>query len=224
MKIDYDFGCLLEQVRNKPGDMTAYAGRQAALAAEKLKTMPPYSCPVHCNSCCHGSILMSYVEYVHILSRLVTWEEEPLHRLFRERMGRLSDDGKLLCPFLLAENPVKHCAVYGERPLICRVFGTTAAPCPEDIEYPHFSEQLFCQAYELLYYGEDGGFIGLPLPGGLVLFKAPFALWVLADAGRGEDLLSLTKKHGAMHALFYDSAEDRFFTIKEGRRLYPDQN
>jgi Fe-S-cluster containining protein len=163
---------------------------------------------------------MSYVEYVHILNCLLAQGgTDRLAALF-SGLGVLEEEDKLLCPFINDHKEKEHCSIYTERPLICRVFGTSAAPCEEDIEYPAFSETLFYKAYDLLYYMEAGNFIGLPLEDGLALYEAPFDIWVIADSGRTAQLMEIFKIHGSMRAVLYDTKENRFFAISDGQRHY----
>jgi Fe-S-cluster containining protein len=221
MKIQFPFAQILAEIRHKPVDMITYAQRQMELVREKLQSLPAYNCAPSCNDCCHGSILMSYVEYVNIIAHLGVWDEKRLQELFASRLGILEDENKLLCPFVSDELPNQHCAIYSERPLICRVFGTSAAPCQEEIKHPHFPDRLFYQAYDLLYY-KDGGFIGLPLGEGLALYEAPFDVWAIADSGRVNELMDILAKHGSMRAVLCDTLQNRFFVLADGERRYLD--
>lgn len=222
MKIDFAFAGIARAILDKPASMTEYAGQRVSEACEMLYGMPPYACPPSCSSCCHGTILMSYVEFVHLLHVL----KEKLgpagvEELFAGRLGVLQEDGKLLCPFVDEKKEAEHCTVYSDRPLICRVFGTSASPCAEDITHPYFPDILFHRAYDLLYYTEDGSFIGLPLTENLVLYEATFDLWAVADSGYEAELIKILAKYGGMRSVLYDLAEGRFFTIeKGGGRLY----
>lgn len=217
MKIPLDFKRIYGAVIQKPPDMVEFARERTGRAYGLLKDMPPYACPPSCNSCCHGSILISYVEFVNMVTRL---DPGHLETVFAERLGTLKENGQLLCPFLNAEKTREHCTVYRHRPLICRVFGTTAAPCPEEIDHPPFAESQFFRAYNLLYYGDDGGFFGLELADGTVLYKAPFDIWAIADSGNTGALVEMFRRYGSMRSVLCDLAEDRFFTIEEGRRHY----
>lgn len=220
MKIDFPFAALVDLVKNKPDDLSDYARQQMGLVKEMLHVMPPFACTPSCNQCCHGTILMSYVEYVHILNCLLAQGGvDGLGELF-SCLGVLEEEDKLLCPFINDLREKEHCSIYAERPLICRVFGTSAAPCEEEIEYPSFSEALFYKAYDLLYYMETGNFIRLPLEDGLALYEAPFDIWAIADSGRTTQLMELFKLHGSMRAVLYDTQENRFFAISGGQRHY----
>jgi Fe-S-cluster containining protein len=211
------FDDILAALTEKPAEMTEYAREQMNRVRELLRDMPGYNCPAACNHCCHGSILMSYVEYVAILNALEErYGKEPLRQLFAGRLGLLEEEGKLLCPFVNDDREAEHCGIYTDRPLICRVFGTTASPCPEDIEHPHFPEGPFFRAYNLLYYVEDGSFIGLPLSDTLALYEAPFDIWAIADSGRVDQLLDIFMEHGSMRAVICDVPQNRFFTLLPG--------
>ncbi len=216
-KLAFNFPAILASILDKPTEMSDYAGEQMDHVRRLLQTMPAYNCPSSCNLCCHGSILMSYVEYVHIMHRLrENYNAEKLLALFSRRLGVLEDEGKLLCPFINENKKAEHCAIYHDRPLICRVYGTTAAPCAAEIDQPHFSSTGFHHAYNLLYYLADGSFIGLPLPDGLALFEAPFSIWAAADSGKTEEVLSIFAEHGSMRAVICDVPANRFFTILPG--------
>jgi len=229
MKLAFPFGSIIAKVNDKPEQMTAYAAQRMALVRETLRDMPPYACPPSCNLCCHGTILMSYVEYVHILhvmfSRLA---KEELSAFFAERLGTLEEENKLLCPFVHDEKESRHCSIYADRPLVCRVFGTSASPCAEEIAFPPFPEPLFYRAYDLLYDAEDGGFIGLPLVEDLALYEAPFDLWAIADSGHTAELLALFARHGSMRAVLCDMSGNqplfggsgKFFVLESGGRRY----
>lgn len=222
MKIEFDFAQIAHAVLDKPAEMTEYALQRMKAACGALSGMPFYACPPACNSCCHGTILMSYVEFVHLLHVLHgKLGAAGLEKLFAGRLGVLEQEGKLLCPFVDDEKEAGHCTVYGDRPLICRVFGTSASPCAEEIAHPYFPDALFHHAYNLLHYTEDGSFIGLPLTDTLVLYEAAFDLWVIADSGHEAELMSLFARCGSMRSVLYDLVEDRFFTMeKGGARLY----
>lgn len=216
-KLHFNFTEIVDNVINKPADMLDYARRQMDGVRELLRDMPDYTCPPSCRECCHGSILMSYVEYINVLQGLrERYGPEGLAEIFRERLGVLEEDGKLLCPFVNDEKAAQHCGIYHERPLICRVFGTTASPCEEEIDHPHFPEGPFYRAYNQLYYVEDGSFIGLPLTEGLALYEAPFDIWAIADSGQVEELMALFAEHGSMRAVICDLVEDTYFTVLPG--------
>lgn len=216
-KLAFNFQAIFASILDKPAEMTDYAKEQMDRVRRLLHTMPAYTCPLSCNLCCHGSILMSYVEYIHILHRLQEkYGAEKLSALFSERLGVLEEEDKLLCPFIDTNKKAEHCAIYDDRPLICRVYGTTAAPCATEIDQPHFPSASFHQAYNLLHYLADGSFIGLPLPDGLALFEAPFSIWAAADSGKTEEVLKIFAEHGSMRAVICDLPANRFFTILPG--------
>lgn len=216
-KLAFNFQAILASVPDKPAEMFDYAGEQMKRVRGLLQAMPAYNCPAACRHCCHGTILMSYVEYIHIMHCLRNnFGSEKLLELFSKRLGVLAEEGKLLCPFLDESKKAEHCAIYHDRPLICRVYGTTAAPCAAEIEQPHFPAASFYNAYNLLYYLADGSFIGLPLSDGLALFEAPFPLWAAADSGKVEEVLSIFAEHGSMRAVICDVPANRFFTILPG--------
>lgn len=215
-KLAFDFQAILASILDKPADMFEYGREQLDRVRQLLQTMPAYACPSSCRLCCHGSILISYVEYVHILQCLrENLNADELTELFVQRLGVLEED-KLLCPFVNDRKEAEHCAIYYDRPLICRVYGTTAAPCAEEISHPRFPLAPFYQAYNLLYYLADGSFIGLPLQDGLALFEAPFAIWAAADSGKIEELLDVFAKHGSMRSVICEVVANRFFTILPG--------
>ncbi|EEG78770.1 YkgJ family cysteine cluster protein [Dethiobacter alkaliphilus] len=222
-KMAFGFKEIREHILDKPEDMTQYACTQMDAVQKVLKDMPDYTCPASCNDCCHGSILMSYVEYVGILKCLrERYSPEELEQLFAERLGVLEEEGKLLCPFVRDEREKEHCAIYTHRPLICRVFGTTASPCSvKELEPAHLPEAPFYRAYNMLYYMEDGSFIGLPLTDDLALYEAPFDIWAIADSGQTEELIDLFNEHGSMRAVICDVPQNRFFTLlPDGTRQY----
>jgi Fe-S-cluster containining protein len=216
-KLDIRFQDILDAIGEKPIDMTTYAREQMERVRELLQKMPDYTCSPSCNLCCHGSILMSYVEYVSILSCLrERYGPERLIEILADRMGVLEEEGKLLCPFVNDDREAEHCGIYHDRPLICRVFGTTASPCTENMEHPFFPEAPFYRAYNMLYYVEDGSFIGLPLTDELALYEAPFDIWAIADSGQTEELMSLFIEHGSMRAVICDVLPNKFFTLLPG--------
>ena len=224
-KLTFTFKEIHKEVLAKPADMTEYACKQMNAVQRVLKDMPDYTCPHSCNDCCHGSILMSYVEYVGILLGLQTrFTPQELEKLFADRLGILEEEGKLLCPFVQDDREKEHCAIYTDRPLICRVFGTTASPCSiMEIEPAHLPEAPFYRAYNMLYYMEDGSFIGLQLTDDLALYEAPFDIWAIADSGRTEELIDLFHEHGSMRAVICDVLQNRFFTLlPDGSRNYLD--
>lgn len=221
-KINFTFVDILNEIKEKPADMANYSKRQMERVKETLREMPQYACPTSCSNCCHGAILMSYVEYINILLNIhEAGGDEKLEQLFSTRLGVMEDGSKLLCPFVRDEKEEEHCAIYTERPLICRVYGTSASPCEEDIDHPEFSDELFYHAYNMLYYMSDGSFIGLPLTDELVLYEAPFDIWAVADSGKTTELMDIFKQHGSMRSVLFDLIENCFFTITEdGERHY----
>lgn len=224
-KLRFPFGEMSHSVTVKPDDMGETARGKLSRVEEILGEMPAYACHPSCNQCCHGSILMSYVEYVHILlSLLKRLGNKGLCDFFETRLGVFEDEGKLLCPFVRDDKEAEHCAIYPFRPLICRIFGTTASPCDEEIKYPPYPESRFFRAYNHLYYEEDGSFIGLPLSEGLALYEAPFDVWAMADSGETDTLMALFEEHGSMRAVICDLEENRFFvTLPGGGRKYLDE-
>jgi len=217
LKLNFAFAGIARAILDKPAEMTEYALQRITAARAALSGMPPYACAPSCNRCCHGTILMSYVEFVHLLHVLkVKHGAEGVESLFARRLGVLVEEGKLLCPFLDDEKEAEHCTIYGERPLICRVFGTSASPCDEDIAHPYFPDTLFHQAYNLLYDAEDGNFIGLPLTENLVLYGATFDHWAIADSGHEAELVKMFAEYGGMRSVLYALEESRFFTVEKG--------
>lgn len=217
MKIEFAFDRYARAILDKPADMTEYALQRMSAACAVLSGMPPYACLPSCNRCCHGTILMSYVEFVGLLHALQRkLGAAGVEKLFAKRLGVLEEEGKLLCPFVDDRKEAEHCTIYGDRPLICRVFGTSASPCGEDIAHPYFPDALFDRAYNLLHYTEDGSFIGLPLTENLVLYEATFDLWAVADSGQEAELMRLLVRYGGMRSVLCDLAEGRFFTVEKG--------
>lgn len=224
-KLDFPFADIVDEVSEKTADMELYAREQMDSMRKMLRDMPSYACPAPCNHCCHGSILMSYVEYISIIAALrERGGREKIAELFTSRLGNMEAEGKLLCPFVSEEKDAEHCAIYDHRPLICRVFGTSASPCEEDITHPHFSEATFYRTYNNLYYMDDGSFIGLPLTETLALYEAPFDIWAIADSGQTMELMAIFEQHGSMRAVICNLPQDRFFTILPGGgHLYLDE-
>lgn len=165
---------------------------------------------------------MSYTEFTAITLYLQeNWPEEKLGELISERVGMLKEDGMLLCPFLNTDAGREHCRIYEMRPLICRVFGTSAAPCEEDISPSHLDNELFNLAHQTLYYS-GSQFIALTLDRRWALFEAPFALWCLADNSEEDRrlLCELMEQEGdSFRAVLYDRDENIFFTLKQGKRI-----
>ncbi len=214
--IDFVFTEILPIIKNKPQDMAEYTKKQMSLVNELLHDMPQYACPSFCSSCCSGSILMSYVEYINIL---LSMNETELEHIFSSQLGVMEDGGKLRCPFIQEDKDKEHCAIYEVRPLICRVFGTSASPCQEEIKFPQFPDELFYHAYNTLYYMTEDSFIGLPLPDDLVLYEAPFDIWAIADSGKTAELIDIFKRHGSMRSVLFNLNDNSFFTMKEdGKR------
>lgn len=216
-KLSFPFAQIIETILDKEEEMLVYATEQMLNIQDALKNMPNFHCPAACNDCCQGSILMSYLEYLHLLTFLQKeLGTEKLEAFFSDRLGLMEEDGILLCPFLNKTKQEQHCTLYTHRPLICRVFGTTASPCEEDMEHIPVPEKTFYQLYHKLHYVEDGSFIGLPLTETLALYEAPFAVWAIADSGRTEELLALFYQHGSLRAVICDVPADRFFTMLPG--------
>ncbi len=220
-KIPFDFSALQEIFR-RPEPLNRFAREGMAEVKYLLRGGDPYRCDPSCYRCCTGSILMSYTEFTYVTLYLQeTWPERHIEELMRNRVGRLQEDEvKLLCPFLEIDAPSRHCRIYPARPLICRAFGTTAAPCGE-VEPAHMEEESFNRAYSLLYYGDTHNFIALQLSPEWALFQAPFALWCLADGGeepRAFLCSLLERKKESYRAVLYDLQENRFFTFLRGKK------
>ncbi|MGI6308424.1 MAG: YkgJ family cysteine cluster protein [Dethiobacteria bacterium] len=220
-RIAYDFSSL-KNIYQRPEPLNAFAWERMAKVCNLLKKYEVYHCLPHCKQCCYGAIIMSYTEFnfimLHIQER---WSAQERRAFFRHNVGRLQDNGSFLCPFLQEDAAVRHCRIYEARPLICRVFGTAAAPCQEPIEPGLLTENLFYQAYNLLYYSHNN-FIALNLDEEWAIFEAPFALWCLADnsAETREYLRALIEKEkNSFHAVLYDCRENTFFVYRQGERI-----
>ncbi len=190
---------------------------------ENLRQMPEYSCAETCSECCFGTILMSYYEYVFIMDYLrEKATEEELEKLIIERLGTLKEGKALLCPFLLDDNLKQHCSIYSIRPLICRVFGTEAAPCHKNISFVPFSEDMFNKAHDSIYYDEVGEFNGFFLREDLVLYQGPFDFWFLANTSEAnaEALADFMEEQGSsLGAVLFDLKESNLFALKEGNKI-----
>ncbi len=220
-RIAYDFSSL-NNIFQRPEPLNAFARERMGRVCNLLKKYEVYHCLPHCKQCCYGAIIMSYTEFTAIMLYLEErWPDSERSVFFRNKVGLLQDNGQLLCPFLQEKAEIRHCCIYEARPLICRVFGTAAAPCQEPIEPGPLAENLFYQAYDLLYY-DRGNFIALNLDEEWALFEAPFALWCLADESSGarQYLRSLIeKKKSSFHAVLYNCHQNYFFVYHEGERI-----
>ncbi len=220
-RINYPFNSL-GGIFERPEPLDNFARERMEEVKRLLQGSEKYNCPVQCSRCCYGSILMSYTEFNYIILHIGReWLPGERDFFFRERVGLLQDDSTLLCPFLREEADREHCSIYPSRPLICRVFGTTAAPCSEPIEQLELEERIFYQAYDLLYYDRDR-FIALVLDHEWALYEAPFALWCLADSGDDsrEYLSSLvSEREDSFNAVLYDSNKYEFFTLRKGDKI-----
>ncbi len=221
-KIKWDFAGA-ENIFNRPEPLNEFARRKMKELNALLKEHNVYNCPSSCMKCCYGSILMSYTEFTAITLFLQeNWPREQIRRIMAHRVGVLKEDGMLLCPFLNMDANYEHCSIYIARPLICRVFGTAAAPCGEDISPSALSADLFNLVHELLYYS-DGQFIALNLSPDWALFEAPFALWCLADNSEADRryLCHLLKKGGeSFRAILFDRVRHSFFTLEHHEKKF----
>lgn len=220
--LDYDFSTL-DGLFQRPEPLNVFALERVGRVLDLLKDKEVYNCSSSCKLCCYGSILMSYTEFTYMMLYMEkNWPLQKIETLFRERVGLLQDesDGSLLCPFLREEAGREHCSIYAARPLVCRIFGTTAAPCEESIEPTLLNENLFYQSYDLLYYG-GRNFIALNLDNNWALYEAPFALWCLADSSnvtRKFLRMLIEQRKESYHAVLYDNKDDYFFVYHEGER------
>ena len=220
--LGYDFSNL-DGIFQRPEPLNAFALERVGRVIGLLKDKEVYNCSPSCKQCCYGSILMSYTEFTYILLYMKkNWSPRKIENLFRERVGLIEDDsgGSLLCPFLQEEAGREHCSIYEARPLVCRVFGTTAAPCQETIEPALLEETVFYQSYDLLYYGGKS-FIALNLDNNWAVYEAPFALWCLADSSdESREFLRnlIEKRKESYHAVLYNNKDDYFFVYHEGEK------
>lgn len=218
-RINYNFG-EMKGIFERPETLNNFAREKLERVKRLLEGKEKYGCPSSCKRCCYGTILMSYTEFTYIMLYLQEeWKEENLHNFFKQKVGLLQEDRRaLLCPFLEENAFEKHCLIYPARPLICRVFGTTAAECGEPIVPSFLDEKLFYFAYNLLYYSGEQ-FIALNLDEKIALYEAPFALWCLADdssEGR-EFLIRLIEKEGdSFQGVLYERPHNRFFVLENG--------
>ena len=206
----------------RPEELSDFALERARVVADLLRDKENYHCPASCNVCCYGSILMSYTEFTAIMLYLEENRgQDEIEKLFRERVGLLQDAGTLLCPFLKEDAESEHCSIYPVRPLICRVFGTSSSPCEEIGDPSLLEEELFYEAYDLLYYGGKQ-FIALNLDEKWAVFEAPFAVWRLADGNEDSRryLRSIIEERGeSFKAVLYDKEESVFFSYVRGEKL-----
>ena len=229
-RLEYDF-TTLEGIFQRPEPLNRFALERMEAVKDLLRDRETYNCPPSCKICCYGSILMSYTEFTYIMLYLQeSWPWERIMDLFQMRVGILMDnDGvdTLLCPFLQEEAEKEHCSIYQARPLICRVFGTAAAPCGEPITPADLEESLFYRAYDLLYYGSSReNFIALNLHKNLAIYEAPFALWCLADNSK-ETRISLYNliagEKNSFNAVLYDRDKCNFFVYRNGYKTVLNQ-
>lgn len=219
-KINYDF-TKMKGIFQRPEELNNFALERMEKVAYLLKDKEKYHCPADCNDCCYGSILMSYTEFTLIMLYLQhNWTPEEMAALFRERVGLLQNDESLLCPFLQEEAGARHCRIYPARPLICRVFGTTASPCKQPVTPSHLNDELFYQAYDLFYYS-SGQFIALDIDRKWSVYEAPFAFWCLADDSEESRsfLRSFVEEKGdSLRAVLYDQEAKMFFYYSRGNK------
>ncbi|MGI6329082.1 MAG: YkgJ family cysteine cluster protein [Dethiobacteria bacterium] len=222
-KLDYDFTSL-EGVFQRPEPLNVFALERMDAVKDLFRDRESYNCPPSCRQCCYGSILMSYTEFNYIMLYLEeSWSWEKIIDLFQTKVGLLADnDGTdtLLCPFLQEDAEKEHCSIYRARPLICRVFGTAAAPCGEPITPSAMEESLFYRAYDLLYYGSGReNFIALNLHKNWAIYEAPFALWCLADNSEETRMYLynlIASQKNSFNAVLYDREECNFFVYRNG--------
>ena len=220
-RIERDFS-EVNGIFNRPDPLNNFGWHKMNQLNALFKDHSAYNCPPSCMDCCYGSILMSYTEFTAITLFLQeNWPPEQLRQLMSHRVGLLKEDGMLFCPFLNTEAESEHCRIYQVRPLICRVFGTTSAPCDVvDIKPSHLENNLFNLAHTLLYYS-GSQFIALNLDADWALFEAPFALWCLADNSEADRqfLCELLRQRGdSFHAVLYHRSEHTFFTLQRGEK------
>ncbi len=219
-KLNYDF-TKMKELFQRPEQLNNFALERMEKVAYLLRDKEKYHCPADCNTCCYGSILMSYTEFTFIMLYLQdNWTTEQIGELFRERVGLLQNEESLLCPFLQEETGARHCRIYPARPLICRVFGTTASPCQQPVAPSLLAEELFYQTYDLFYYSGNQ-FIALNLDREWAVYEAPFAFWCLADDSTESRsfLRSFIEERGdSFRAVLYDQEEKAFFYYSRGRK------
>ncbi len=218
-RINYSFA-EMKGIYERPEALNNFARERMERVKRLLKDREKYSCPPSCKLCCYGSILMSYTEFTYIMVNMQeNWNMNDLQRIFEQKVGLLQDDRRaLLCPFLDEKASQKHCLIYHARPLICRVFGTTAAACNEPIEPSFLDEEAFYFAYNLLYYSGEQ-FIALNLDEKIALYEAPFALWCLADDSSESRayLIRLLEIEGdSLQGVLYDRPNNSFFVLEDG--------
>ncbi len=219
-KINYDFS-KMKELFQRTEHLNYFALERMETVLYLLRDKEKYHCPAHCNKCCYGSILMSYTEFTFIMLYIQqNWAAEKTGDLFQERVGLLQNEESLLCPFLQEDANSRHCLIYPARPLICRVFGTTASPCEQPVTSSHLEDELFYQAYDLLYYSSNR-LIALDLDPEWSVYEAPFALWCLADDGPESRsfLRSFIEESGdSFRAVLYDQKEKTFFYYSGGKK------
>ena len=216
--IPYDF-TRLQKLFSRPALLNEFAHYSMGQVEEMLQHSNHYNCSPSCNRCCYGSILMSYTEFNYIWIYLEQcWSSERINELLQLDIKRIQGDSTIRCPFLASNKAAGHCKIYQARPLICRAFGTTAAPCDEDIEPVPLNNSLFYRAYDQLYYANNQ-FIALTISDDWALFEAPFAFWCLADSDESSrQFLTqfIQDKNDTFHAVLYDLHRRHFFAISKG--------
>lgn len=219
-QIPYNFTSLAN-IFTRPESLNEFAQENMTQVQEMLRHSENYNCSPSCNNCCYGSILMSYTEFNYILLYLEQcWSSEQLNDFFEHDIKIIQSDTTILCPFLNSKETTEHCKIYQARPLICRVFGTTAAPCEEDVEPVFLDESLFYRAYDHLYYA-NSQFIALTISDDWALFEAPFAFWCLADNdGQSRSFLQqfIQENNDSFHSVLYDLHKRHFFIMRDGKR------
>ena len=204
------------------GETLATARARMAQAEELLEGAPPCHCPADCCDCCQGTILMSYYEYVTILDYLLKEAPAAVPGLLTDRLGVLKEGRALLCPFLQDGFSQRHCSIYPARPLICRVYGTLAAPCHLGIESAHLGEDTYDRAHKKVHLDEDGELTGLYLDDDLVLCQAPFDLWLLVDleGPPAAAVLAYFREDGeSLGAVLLNPARGQLFALQDGREI-----
>lgn len=219
-QIPYNFTSLQNLFR-RPETLNEFAQDRMGKVQEMLRHGKKFSCPPACNRCCQGAILMSYTEFNYIWLYLEqAWSAGQVDLLLRQEIKIMQNESTPRCPFLDREKTSEHCSIYQARPLICRVYGTTASPCDENVDPVSLDESMFYRAYDCLYYANNQ-FIALQLDEDWALFKAPFAFWCLADHDDASRLFLrrfIQQRQDSCHAVLYDRQQGSFFTLSKGER------
>ncbi len=218
-KINYSFS-KMKGILERPEPLNNFARDRMGQVKHFLEGRENYNCPSSCKHCCYGSILMSYTEFTFIMMFIQkNWSEDYIEWLLEEKIGLLQEDHRyLLCPFLQENVSKEHCLVYPARPLICRVFGTTAAECGEQIVPSYMEEEILYHAHKLLYYSGEQ-FIALNLDEKISLFEAPFTLWCLADdSSESRNYLTrlIEKKKHSFQGVLYENKKHSFYVLENG--------